>query len=60
MAKVIADNIINAAKVSLEAGQKKYRAYFVNYPACTWYKAYKAAVDTRLTAAGYANCIVTE
>lgn len=56
MAKVIADNIINAAKVSLEAGQEKYRAYFVKY---TWYKAYKAAVDTRLTAAGYEKCIVT-
>lgn len=56
MAKVIADNIIKAAKVSLEAGQEKYRAYFVKY---TWYKAYKAAVDARLTAAGYKDCIVT-
>lgn len=60
MAKVIADNIMNAAKISLEAGQEKYRAYFINYPACTWYQSYKAAVNARLTAAGYANCIVTE
>lgn len=56
MAKVIADNIINAAKVSFEAGQEKYRAYFVKY---TWYKAYKETVDARLTAAGYKDCIVT-
>ena len=56
MENVIADNIINAAKVSLEAGQAKYRTYFVKY---TWYKAYKAGVDARLTAAGFEKCIVT-
>lgn len=56
MEKVIADNIINAAKVSVEAGQAKYRTYFVKY---TWYKAYKAGVDARLKAAGFESCIVT-
>lgn len=61
MKKVIADNIINAAKqAGVEAGQAKYRSYFINYPACTWYKAYKAEVDARLKAAGFESCIVTE
>lgn len=55
--KVIGDNIILAAKVSLENGQAKYRTYFFKY---TWYKNYKTAVDAYLTANGYADCIVTE
>ena len=57
MEVVIATNIENAAKVSLEAGQEKYRTYFIKYP---WYKAYKNAVDARLKAAGYEKCIVTK
>ena len=57
MAKVIANNIIKAAQTSLEAGQEKYRTYFVKY---TWYKAYKADVDALLTAAGCKDCIVTK
>lgn len=59
MKKVIADNIIMAAKVSVEAGQAKYKSYFVNYPACAWYKAYKNEVDALLKAAGFEKCIVT-
>ena len=56
MAKVIANNIIKAANASLEAGQEKYRAYFVKY---TWYARYQADVNALLTAAGYKDCIVT-
>lgn len=57
MAKVIANNIIKAAQTSLEAGQAKYRTYFITY---TWYAKYKADVDALLTAAGHAKCIVTK
>ena len=56
MVKVIGDNIIKAANVSLEKGQEKYRTYFIKY---TWYKSYQAGVDAYLKAAGYEKCIVT-
>lgn len=57
MRKVIFENIVEAAKVSVELGQAKYREYFIKRP---WYTAFKAGVDADLKAAGYGVCIVTE
>ena len=57
MAPFIARMIIKAANVSLEAGQAKYRAYFIR---TQLYAAYKADVDTILTTDGYADVIVVE
>ena len=45
------------ADISLEKGQDKYRAYFINTPI---YAKWKESVDATLTADGYADCIVTE
>ena len=56
MVTFIAKRIIEARKVSLEAGQAKYRAYFIN---TTMYLSYKSDVDTILTTDGYGDCIVT-
>ena len=60
METVIATNIKNARKKGLEAGQEKYRAYFIKAINAKLYKKYKAGVDERLKAEGYADCIVTE
>ena len=66
METFIARNIIKAANVSLEAGQQKYRVYFINTPL---YLAYKTGTDTILQTTystqypepnGYGVCIVTE
>jgi hypothetical protein len=64
MATFIASRIILAANISLEAGQQKYRVYFIN---TTLYLAYKADVDIILQTTytlqypdGYGECIVTE
>ena len=55
MDKFIAQMIENQANISLEKGQDKYRAYFIT---TTIYAKWKEAVDAKLTAEGYANCIV--
>lgn len=57
MTTFIARMIIKARQRSLEAGQAKYRAYFVRTHI---YADYKADVDTILTTDGYADVIVTE
>ena len=53
----IAKMIMQQAKKSVEAGQEKYRAYFVNI---SLYLKYKDGVDTILSENGYSECIVTE
>lgn len=55
MTTFIARQIEKKAKISLEEGQKLYRAYFIN---TTLYLSYKADVDTILQTDGYADCIV--
>lgn len=57
MDKFIAKMIKTQADISLEKGQDKYRAYFVD---TAIYAKWKEAVDAILTADGYANCIVTK
>ena len=55
MDKFIATMIETQADISLEKGQEKYRAYFIT---TLVYANWKKAVDAKLTADGYANCIV--
>lgn len=57
MSAFIARMIIKAADKSLEAGQAKYRAYFVKTKI---YANYKDDVDTILRTDGYEDVIVTE
>lgn len=57
MANFIKRMIETQAKISLEAGQAKYRAYFV---ATTLYSGYKTDVDAGLVEDGYEDVIVTE
>ena len=60
MATFIALAIMKAADVSLQAGQDKYRAYFIH---TSLYAKYKADVDTILMTDPnplYAMCIVSE
>lgn len=60
MSRFIAMVIERAADVSLEKGQEKYRAYFIN---TNIYSKYKADVDTILMTDPnplYAQCIVAE
>lgn len=57
MSAFIARMIIKAADKSLEAGQAKYRAYFVKTKI---YANYKDDVDTILRTDGYEAVIVTE
>ncbi len=57
MADFIKRMIETQAKISLEAGQAKYRAYFV---ATTLYSGYKTDVDAGLVEDGYEDVIVTE
>lgn len=57
MREFIAGRIEDARDVSLEAGQAKYRAYFINTK--LWAR-YKADVDAILEVDGYADCIVVE
>ena len=56
MVTFIALAIEQSRKISLEAGQAKYRAYFIN---TTRYAAFKTDVDEILTLDGYGDCIVT-
>lgn len=52
----IAQRIEEARDKSLEEGQAKYRAYFIN---TTLYLKYKPSVDAILLQDGYGDCIVT-
>lgn len=55
MATFIARMIMEKADKSIEAGKKKYRAYFVN---TKLYKNWKEDVDTILVTDGYEDVIV--
>ena len=55
MATFIARRIMKEAGKSTEAGQKKYRAYFVR---TSMYKNWKEEVDTILKTDGYEDAIV--
>ena len=57
METFVATRIENQADISLELGQAKYKAYFVN---TNFYANKKATVDMILETDGYANCIVTD
>lgn len=57
MVERIAARIEEAREISVEAGQSKYRAYFVK---TKLYLRYKDDVDSILTIDGYEDCIVTE
>jgi len=60
MEKCIADKIMEARKESAEAGQEKYRAYFVKGINAKLYKKYREKVNAILTAENCGDCIVTE
>lgn len=53
----IARMIEQNAKISIEQGQQKYRAYFIN---TSLYLNWKADVDTILRTDGFDDVIVTE
>ncbi len=55
MTTFIARMIIKEADKNVEAGQKKYRAYFVR---TSLYKAWREDVDTILKTDGYGEIIV--
>ena len=55
MVTFMASRIIEEAEKSVEAGQKKYRAYFVR---TSLYKNWKEDVDTILKTDGYDEVIV--
>lgn len=57
MATFIASRIMEEANKSTEAGQKKYRAYFVK---TRLYKRWKDNVDTILKTDGYDEVIVED
>ena len=57
MATFIASRIMEEAGKSTEAGQKKYRAYFVR---TSLYKNWKDDVDTILKTDGYDEIIVED
>lgn len=57
MATFIAQMVMKQADISLEAGQAKYRAYFVN---TKLYTKWQADTNAILEAEGYGECIVTE
>ena len=55
MATFIAQRIMEQADISIEKGQAKYRAYFVNTKI---YAKYQADVNAILETDGYGECIV--
>lgn len=57
MATFIAQMVMKQADISTEAGQTKYKAYFVN---TKLYTKWQADVNAILEAEGYGDCIVTE
>ena len=52
-----AAQIVDGIPTDIQAGQAKYRAYFVQ---CSWYVKYKSAVNARLKAANCSECIVSQ
>lgn len=60
MEKCISDKIIEARKTSVEAGQEKYRTYFLRGINEKLYKKYKTKVDAILKEKNCGDCIVTE
>lgn len=57
MSTFIAERIMEQADRSVEAGQNKYRAYFVK---TKLYEKWRNDVETILITDGYEGCIVTE
>ena len=57
MATFIAKQIIKRANISLEEGQKLYKAYIVNTHI---YAKWQPDVNAILETEGYADCIVEE
>ena len=57
MDKFISRMIEESVKESLEAGQNKYRAYFIN---TRLYIKHQAKVDKKLIADGFKEVIVTK
>lgn len=57
MSSFIAQQIIKQAKISIENGQIKYRAYFIK---TSIYLDWKEEVDSILEIEGYEDCIVSE
>ena len=57
MSSFIAQQIIKQAKISIEKGQDKYRAYFIK---TSIYLDWKEEVDSILELDGFEECIVTE
>ena len=57
MSRFIATMIMRDARISLEAGQEKYRAYFIR---TSLYTPYKEDADAFLVADGFADVIVSE
>ena len=55
MSTFIAQQIMKQADISIEKGQAKYKAYFVN---TSLYLKWKPEVDTILETDGYSYCIV--
>lgn len=55
MAEFIARMIEKQARVSIESGLAKYKAYFVK---TRIYEDYRADVDTIIRTDGYEDCIV--
>ena len=58
METTIVANILNARRISIANGQKKYRTYFVTLGKL--YGAYKEKADALLVLADAEDCIVTE
>lgn len=57
MATFIAQMIEQQARISIEKGQAKYRAYFVR---TSLYTKWQDDVNTILETDGFEDCIVTE
>ena len=58
MITFMAERIIEQRKISLEAGQKKYKSYFGTITLQKLYGKYQPEVDAILTTEGYEDCIV--
>ncbi len=54
MSTFIANQIIKQARISIEHGQEKYKAYFVN---TNLYEAWRADTEAILEAEGYMEVI---
>jgi hypothetical protein len=57
MSTFIAERIMEQADRSVEAGQNKYRAYFVK---TKLYEKWRNDVETILITDGYEECIIAE